>query len=493
MHKTVLVSVLFALGLPLAQSISVSGTVSGPTGTPVAGALVSLLGRNLSDTTDAAGKYSLVSSSSPVNPGFSAAGKGAASLERGVLRIELREAIPLAIERFDVHGDRIGTPVRRIAPAGEYRLDLRGPSSFPGLQFVRVTLGERAWLFRFMPLGNGAGAAILSPSAPESRGPGPLAKAQAVVDSLKVTAAGYATAVTLIASYQSQVDVKLEAVPTVACDPNDKTPAPVAVNTSFSGKAFTGTHEVVVETDPGISGVTIFRPKDLGAGKAYPILAWGQGGCSKNGLTNREFQAEIASQGYLVFSDGAPNGSGSGSSSSDLKVMGKPLLDYIHFAIKENRRPCSQYYHSLDTAKTAAFGWSCGGLMAEGAGASNDPALTTFMLNSSGMQSFNQSIIDAFKTPVMIILGGPDDIAYANGTKDYEAVKNVPAMLLSTNVGHGGTYDQDNGGSFAKVDVAWLNWWLKGDTGPTGKGYLVGANCGLCSDTKWTIKSKNIP
>ena len=289
------------------------------------------------------------------------------------------------------------------------------------------------------------------------------------------------------------MNVTLEAVAGAECDPKDKTPAPTAVNTGFSGKPFTGAHEVVVETDPGISGVTIFRPKDLGPGKNYPIVAWGQGGCSKNGLDNREFQAEIASHGYLVFSDGAPNGTGSGSSGNDLIALGKPLLNYIHWAVKENGRACSQYYRSLDTTKTAAFGWSCGGLMAEGAGASNDKYLSTFMLNNSGMREFNQSIIDAFKKPIMILLGGPGDMAYANGVKDYEAVKNVPAMLIDTDVGHGGTYSQDNGGSFAQVDLAWLNWWLKGDTGPTGKGYLVGANCGLCSDSKWIIKSKNMP
>ena len=50
-------------------------------------------------------------------------------------------------------------------------------------------------------------------------------------------------------------------------------PAPVAVNVNFSGNPFTGSHQVVVETDPGLPQFTIFRPKDLGSGKKYPIVA----------------------------------------------------------------------------------------------------------------------------------------------------------------------------------------------------------------------------
>jgi hypothetical protein len=279
----------------------------------------------------------------------------------------------------------------------------------------------------------------------------------------------------------------------VDCDPKDRTAPPNVVNTSFSGSPFTGPHQVVVETIAGMPGVTIFRPKEIGIGKGYPIAAWGQGGCSKNGLSNREFQAEIASHGYVVFSDGTPNGTGNGSMTNDIVGMGKPLVDYIKFAIKENSRPCSPYYRSLDTTKTAAFGWSCGGLMAEGAGASNEPALTTFMLLNSGMTSLNSSVINAFKAPMLVVVGGASDQAYPNGTRDYEAVKTLPAVWLSSNVGHGGTYEQDNGGAYAQVCVSWLNWWLKGDVGAKGKGYFIGAQCGLCVNPSWSIRSKNIP
>lgn len=432
-------------------SVNLRGKVTGASGSGIAGAEVTLVGRNLKDTTDASGNFTITT---PATSLIAVPGKRTS--RHDFMQPGLRGTKALQANAAD----------GKAARTDWFRLD------------GRMLKQEHA---DFNP----------NPLQPTS--PFALAKQQAILDSLKVVAAGFTTSHKTIESYDAEVNVTLQAVATVECNPADRTPAPTVVNTTFSGSAFTGPHQVVVETDPGMPGVTIFRPKELGVGKNYPIAAWGQGGCSKNGLSNREFQAEIASHGYVVFSDGTPNGSGSGSMTNDIVGMGKPLVDYIKFAIKENSRPCSPYYRSLDTTKTAAFGWSCGGLMAEGAAASNLSALTTFMVLNSGMTSLNQSVINAFKVPMLVVVGGESDQAYPNGTRDYEAVQTIPAVWMSSNVGHGGTYSADNGGAYAQVCVNWMNWWLKGDTGPKGKGYFVGANCGLCSNSTWTIKSKNIP
>jgi len=58
---------------------------------------------------------------------------------------------------------------------------------------------------------------------------------------------------------------------------------------------------------------------------------------------------------------------------------------------------------------------------------------------------------------------------------------------------HDGDLWSKNGGDFTKIDLAWLNWWLKGDEGETGKGVLVGSGCTYCSDSNWEVKSDNIP
>ena len=183
-----------------------------------------------------------------------------------------------------------------------------------------------------------------------------------------------------------------------------------ATGTNASGS---GPHKVTVETnsDPGINEGTIFRPTDLGGTEKYPIFVWGEGGCSQNGLSNSAAMAEIASHGYFVVADGTPNGSGNRTmGGSNPSAMGKPLLAYVDWAIAENEKPCSAYYHSLDTTKIAANGFSCGGLMSEGT--AGDSRITTWGVNSSGMTGANQAFYKTIHTPVLIVLGGSGDIAY---------------------------------------------------------------------------------
>jgi hypothetical protein len=255
-----------------------------------------------------------------------------------------------------------------------------------------------------------------------------------------------------------------------------------------------GPHKVTVETnaDPGISEGTIFRPSDLGGSEKYPIFAWGEGGCSENGLSNSAAMGEIASHGYFVIADGIPNGTASRAQTSNT-AMGQPLLAYIAWAIAENGKSCSAYYQSLDTTKIATNGFSCGGLMAEGT--AGDSRITTWGLNSSGLFSADQALYKSVHTPVLIVLGGTGDMAYTNGERDYTniAALGIPIMLFSKALGHGGDLFSTRGGDFTKIDVAWLNWWLKGDEGATGKGVLVGASCTYCSDSAWEVKSANLP
>ncbi|HET9953661.1 MAG TPA: hypothetical protein VFQ61_04120 [Polyangiaceae bacterium] len=265
-----------------------------------------------------------------------------------------------------------------------------------------------------------------------------------------------------------------------------------SVNTNASGS---GPHKVVVETnsDAGINEGTIFRPADLGGAEKYPIFVWGEGGCSRNGLSNSAAMAEIASHGYFVIADGTPNASNSRSmDGANPAAMGKPLLGYVTWAIAENDKACSAYYQSLDTTKVAANGFSCGGLMAEGT--AGDPRITTWGINSSGLFGANQSFYKTIHTPVLIVLGGPDDIAYENGLRDFDNISalGIPTLLFSKALGHGGDLFSRNGGDFTKIDLAWLNWHLKGDEGATGKGLLVGSGCPYCSDSAWEMKSKNI-
>jgi dipeptidyl aminopeptidase/acylaminoacyl peptidase len=163
-----------------------------------------------------------------------------------------------------------------------------------------------------------------------------------------------------------------------------------------------GPHKVVMETnsDTGINTGTIYRSADLGGAQKYPILVWGEGGCSQDGLSNHAAMGEIASQGYFVIADGTPGGTAASGSGS-----GTAFIAYITWAISENSKPCSAYYQSLDTTKIAADGFSCGGLMAENA--SGDPRFTAIGIMSNGLFSADQNLYKKIHTPFKSCLGVP--------------------------------------------------------------------------------------
>jgi hypothetical protein len=310
-----------------------------------------------------------------------------------------------------------------------------------------------------------------------------------VDDVLEASAAGYKAKSVPITAYDGVVNISLESSFTGTCTESK------AVTGNFRG---TGTHTVVVETnaDAGINQGTIYRPSDLAPGKKYPIVLWGEGACALNGLDNSASMSQIASHGYFVIADGKPNGTGSRPmNANDLVAMGKPVLDYLTWAIAENSKPCSQYYQSLDTTQVGSNGFSCGGLLAMGT--AKDPRMTTWGLTSSGSFNNNPTLWNAVHTPVLIIEGHKDNTgAYDNGLRDYNGIAPLgqPILFMShKNQGHGGDLWSANGGDFTKIHLSWLNWWLKGDVGATGKGALVGAGCTYCSDSNWEVKSDNLP
>ncbi|HEY5960625.1 MAG TPA: hypothetical protein VIV60_28925 [Polyangiaceae bacterium] len=274
-------------------------------------------------------------------------------------------------------------------------------------------------------------------------------------------------------------------------------PCTASASKSVSSLKGTGPHKVVMESNSDIACGTIYRPEDLGGTEKYPIFVWGEGACSRDGKSNQASMAEIASHGYFVVADGPPSGGNCPSlsmpsTSADLANLSKTLLGYVTWAIAENGKACSAYAGSIDTTKVAADGFSCGGLMAEST--AGDPRLTALGITSSGLTNENKDFYKTIHTPVKILLGGSGDVAYGNGERDYTNISalGIPIILLSKDgAGHGG--DLGNGtGSFNSVNLAWINWQLKGDTTATGKGALFGSTCKYCNGGGWEYKSANI-
>ena len=291
------------------------------------------------------------------------------------------------------------------------------------------------------------------------------------------------------------------------------------VNLSQDGAPPTGPYKVVIEHDPSLTTHTIYRPAELKL-DSYPLLAWGEGGCAKNGLTFPEYLSEIASYGFVVVADGPPimptnngkgkakgkgkgipakgkgggaKGKGKGAPAIPGNMLdGSALVAAMDWMAKEVADSSSRFYNKVDTEHVAAMGMSCGGLMSYGASA--DPRVATVGIWNSGLIQPDKAIFDGLHSPVIIITGGESDIAYANGKRDFETMpQRIPIFYgVYPSVGHGGTYSQDNGGPFGKVAVAWLKWQLMDDESSAGKGYFVGSSCTLCSDSNWQTDSRSL-
>lgn len=171
---------------------------------------------------------------------------------------------------------------------------------------------------------------------------------------------------------------------------------------------------------------------------------------------------------------------------------GSALIQALDWIAKEGNDPTSRFYQKVETNRVAAMGMSCGGLMSYGASA--DPRIATVGIWNSGLIQPDEKIFAGLHSSVIIITGGESDIAYANGKRDFETMPaKIPVFYgVHPSVGHGGTYNQDNGGPFGVAAVAWLKWQLMNDTSAKGKGYFVGPNCGICGDSTWQVTSRSL-
>jgi len=319
------------------------------------------------------------------------------------------------------------------------------------------------------------------------------------------------------------------------------------------GDGGTGPYNAVLWGEPTLPTHAIYRPRDLrpfGGQNLLPIVAFGNGGCRNTSGEFRNFLSEIASQGFLVVAIGpAGNAVVMGSEERQNMTAASQLLDGVTWAIAENSREGSPYFHKLDVTKIAVSGQSCGSQQA--IQVSGDPRVTTTVALSQGInmgpppagrggapaaapnagagrgaaaggrggasdqryapfapllvrspddpngrgggggRGNAAEILAKIHAPIIFITGGDSDHGHPSASQNYEAINQVPAVHIWQQVGHyPATYREPNGGAFAQAAGAWLKWQLKGDK--TAAKMFLGADCGLCKDAKWTVERKNL-
>ena len=119
----------------------------------------------------------------------------------------------------------------------------------------------------------------------------------------------------------------------------------------------------------------------------------------------------------------------------------------------------------IDASRIGVRGQSCGGLEAYSAGV-DDPCVGHLGIFNSGQlnASASAAVAGRIKKPAFYLLGGPEDVAYPNGERDYGSLRRgTPVWKGNHGLGHSVAFDVPNAGIPGIVGRHILQWVLRGD------------------------------
>jgi dienelactone hydrolase len=299
---------------------------------------------------------------------------------------------------------------------------------------------------------------------------------------------------------------------------------------------------VAIEIDASLPTHTLFHPK-IWAGRRLPLIVWENGGCMNDPTPYTPLLSQIASHGYFVIAKGfkgAPPPSPppaalmqmqpaqlsaeaiaagqmptgpiyptlfkSGREPNDLMVKA------IEWARKETRNPKSKYHNQIDTNRIGLTGYSCGGFTSLQVAPLEKSVASVIIFNSGTNPNWTMAqgkeLMATFRpgVPVAWINGGPSDVAYVGGQRDWTLVPNtMPAMHVEYDFkappnptimtgGHVVFWRSPQTAEYqallATMATNWFDYTLRSDNSKA-RAYLFDTPCGFCADPLWSVKLKN--
>ena len=248
-----------------------------------------------------------------------------------------------------------------------------------------------------------------------------------------------------------------------------------------------GPNKSVAVREKSLTDFVVYHPMDMR--EKMPVLVFCNGGCMDTSIGYENMLNDIASYGYIVVAIGELQMFA--QHEKDQHTPSSMVVKALDWISRQATDPASPYYNKIDTDRIAAAGHSCGGAQVLANAA--DARLKTYLILNAGMGEMtmadaNAKALKNLHGPILYLVGGKSDVAWPNAQMDYKAIKKTPVVLAdNTQSGHGGTYEQPNGGANARMVRAWLDWQLKGKN-EHEKLFLGGD---LTDYEGWTIMHKN--
>lgn len=216
---------------------------------------------------------------------------------------------------------------------------------------------------------------------------------------------------------------------------------------------------------------TLFRPKTLAEGKTYPVITWGNGTCAQPLLYSALLE-HIASHGFIVI---ATNATSVGS--------GMEMQRGLDFVLAENEKSGSPLFGKINSELLGASGHSQGSMATVTVGGAARIKVTV------PIEGAQAAAARELKGPTFLIAGEIDTLVTPASIESAFDAITVPAVYgVAMGLDHlmpGRMPDL-----ILKAVVAWFATHLLNDA--DARSLFYGDSCGLCNDSIWTLKRKNL-